>query len=186
MSKKIYTKDIVLEAAKSIAKEVGLEKLSIRSIARKLNTSVSPVYDSFESMETLIEELVILFLEETNAQTTYFKRNEDILLYGIKHPKLYRDIQKYTREHKMKSTMYGEHLKSMKRELKLKNLSDEYLNSLNFDILIYISGLVNLSTSNHIWNFEPEYYIEALNAASELFIMGYTKYLKESSNLWIT
>jgi AcrR family transcriptional regulator len=179
MAKKIYTKEIVFKAALKIAKEVGLEKVGIRAIARELNTSVSPVYDAYESKDMLIEDIVITILDENAAHTSYFKRNEEVLLYGIKHPKLYRDMQKYTREKKLETTHYKDLMKLMRQEEKLRNLPDQYLQSLNFDILIYISGLVNLSMSNHLFGYEDSYYLDALTSVSELLIRGYRSALEE-------
>ena len=185
MSRKIYTKAIVLNAAIKIAKEVGLEKIGIRAIARELNTSVSPVYDAYESIELLIKDIIIAIFDENAAQTSYFKRNEDVLHYGLKHPRLYRDIQKYTRENDIKTTHYEDLILFMKKEDILSDFPDLYLQSLNFDILIYISGLVNLSMSNHVFNYDLNFYLEALKGATGLFVKGYRKHLDEERKIWV-
>lgn len=54
-----FTKEYVIEAAYEILRESGIEELSARKIAEKLNCSTAPVYSTFESMEALKEEIML-------------------------------------------------------------------------------------------------------------------------------
>ena len=53
------TKEKILEAAFSIVREKGLESLSNRELAKKLNSSIRPIYYQFKDVEELNNELYI-------------------------------------------------------------------------------------------------------------------------------
>ena len=58
MPKKIkISKDMILEAAFEIVKNDGMEKLSNRELANKLNCSIRPIYYQFENVEDMQKEL---------------------------------------------------------------------------------------------------------------------------------
>lgn len=58
MPKKIrISKDRILEAAFEIVKNDGIEKLSNRELANKLNCSIRPIYYQFENVEDMQKEL---------------------------------------------------------------------------------------------------------------------------------
>ena len=51
------TKDKILEAAFTIARNKGLEEVSNRTIAKELNSSIRPIYYQFSNSEELKKEL---------------------------------------------------------------------------------------------------------------------------------
>ena len=51
------TKEIILQAAFEIARVNGLEKVSNREIAKKINCSIRPIYYYFKNTEELNKEL---------------------------------------------------------------------------------------------------------------------------------
>ncbi len=53
------TKEKILEAAFSIVREKGIESLSNRELAKKLNSSIRPIYYQFKNVEELNNELYI-------------------------------------------------------------------------------------------------------------------------------
>ena len=58
MPKKIrISKDMILESAFEIVKNDGIEKLSNRELANKLNCSIRPIYYQFENVEEMQKEL---------------------------------------------------------------------------------------------------------------------------------
>lgn len=175
MAKKIYNRNIILDTAISIAKEVGFDKLSIRGIARKLNTSVSPVYDSFESKHDILQAIIVKIIDENAISNTYKERNYGILTFGLKYPILYRDIQTYTRRYHLETTHPEDINALMKKDPRYKGLSDEVLRSMNFDIIIYISGLVQLKLSDTADDFDDNFYYNTLDALIELLLIAYIK-----------
>ena len=57
MPKQRITKDMVVEAAFKIARESGMEKVLVKSIADELGCSVQPIYSYCKNMDGLREEV---------------------------------------------------------------------------------------------------------------------------------
>ncbi len=57
MPKQKITKDMVIEAAFQLAREGGMERVLVKSIAEKLNCSVQPIYSYLRNMEELKREV---------------------------------------------------------------------------------------------------------------------------------
>ena len=57
------TKEKILETALEIAKEKGLEGVSNREIAKRMNSSIRPIYYQFKNVFELNKELYITILK---------------------------------------------------------------------------------------------------------------------------
>lgn len=174
MPKKVFDKIYILENAVILAKEVGLEKMSMRNLAKRMNCSVTPIYDAYESKEDLIEAVYRKVIEENNSSNDYFVRNREILQYGIKYPQLYREIRRQSAKSNQTEMYYREVIKLMKKQKRLKVFNKKELESLNFDILIYMNGLVerSIAETGHYENTE-QIFLTYLEQVTELFILGY-------------
>ena len=53
------SKDMILDAAFKIAREEGIEKISNREIAKKLDCSIRPIYYQFENVDEMQRELYL-------------------------------------------------------------------------------------------------------------------------------
>lgn len=53
------SKDMILDAAFKIAREEGIEKISNREIAKKLDCSIRPIYYQFKNVEEMQKELYL-------------------------------------------------------------------------------------------------------------------------------
>lgn len=53
------SKDMILDAAFKIAREEGIEKISNREIAKKLDCSIRPIYYQFENTQEMQKELYL-------------------------------------------------------------------------------------------------------------------------------
>lgn len=174
MPKKIYHRNVILAEAINMAKELGLEGLSMRKLAKALKCSVTPVYDAYESKEDLIKAVYKKVVEETHASEMYFERNENVLLFGIRSPLLYRDIRRYADVLKDFNTAYNDIIELMKSEPRLKGFTRPMLESLNFDLMIYMNGLVEKSMVSVLEASDIEkQYLMILRQVTELFILGY-------------
>ena len=56
-TKKTFTKEAIIEASINLIKEEGKDALSIRNIAKRLNSSIQPIFYSFKNFESLINEV---------------------------------------------------------------------------------------------------------------------------------
>lgn len=174
--KKIYDKHTILEAAIVLAKEVGFRKLTMRKLASKLNCSVMPIYDSYESKEDLIKDVFDEVVRDNNKADTYFERNKQVLLSGIRSPQLFRDIKEYSPSSPELINHYKDTIGLMNKEDRLKNFTYDYQQSIHFDLLIYISGIVDRQLYSKGQNKEPEeFWLKIFDQFTEVLILGYEK-----------
>ena len=172
--KKTFDKKIILEAAIGIAREVGFKKLTMRSLASRLGCSVMPIYDAYESKDDLIKEIFNEIIRENNSALTYFERNKQVLLNGIRSPQLYRDVKEYSSSSLELLSHYEETIDLMKKEDKLIRFSYEVHQSINFDLLIYISGIVDRQLFSTDQMKEPEdFWVKLFEEFTEILILGY-------------
>lgn len=182
MNKKRVSVDKVIAEAVVMAKKVGLHGITMRGLARRLDCSVMPIYDAFDSKEILIEAIYNTIIQENIKYDSYFSRNREVLLYGIRSPILYRDIQEYGSKSDEFLQLYKETIELMKFEPRLKVLDAKVYESLHFDISIYITGLAGQSW-NKIYDI-PDYEshcLKILNDFTEVLILGYEKGVEESN-----
>lgn len=179
MKKKQYSKDLILDKAIEMARNVGFQKLSMRDLAAYIGCSVMPIYSNFDSREMLIEEIFKRVVNELSATKRYFDRNDEILKHGIKSPAFYRDMRDYHSGQTYIETKYLDILSLMQAEEKLKQFDERTLSSIHFDISVYITGIVErqLNKRQQIDNFE-QFILDILHKFTETLIIGYTNGIK--------
>ena len=55
--KPIYTKDDILDIAYAMVREEGIEALSARNLAKRMNTSTAPIFTAFSGIDEIVVEL---------------------------------------------------------------------------------------------------------------------------------
>lgn len=174
--KKTFNEKMILEAAIALAKEVGFKKLTVRRLASRLNCSVMPIYDSYKSKEDLIEDVFNEIVRENNRELTYFDRNKQVLLNGIRSPQLFRDIKEYSPRSSELRNHYDNTIDLMNKEKKLMSFSHEVQQSIHFDLLIYISGIVDRQLfNNNQENESEEFWVKLFEEFTEILILGYER-----------
>ena len=94
-----YTKDDVIRAAMTIVEENGLNSLTARSVAVKLDSSTAPVYHHYTTMDELaldvIKETEKALLEYSSRPYTdrvFLNMGTGIALFACEHRQLYRAL----------------------------------------------------------------------------------------------
>lgn len=91
-----FTKEVIIDTAFKIACNEGLDNMTIRLIAKRMGSSIAPIYVNFESIEDLKEAVLdkarIIFQKMINTSN----QDDQLLSYAIasikfskKYPKLY-------------------------------------------------------------------------------------------------
>lgn len=126
------TKDMIIDAAFQIARSDGLDKVSNREIALRLNCSIRPIYYQFKNVEELNKEL-------------YFKVEKYFYKYLMDNMR--EDIPKY----KQVGINYIKFAKEEKRLFqmlfmtKTEYLPDEFVSSAGNDYM-HLKDIIRLST----------------------------------------
>lgn len=160
------TKEIILEKALEIIRTQGIEKVSNREIAKKLNSSIRPIYYQFKNSEELYNELLM-------KMETYFysflldNEIEDIPKYkqiGINYIKFAKEEPNIFKALFMKKNnlvvenFIGQikEFKEIEKFLKVStNLKNEEIKSFHVKMWIFTHGLATLIASNTI-NFNDQ------------------------------
>lgn len=157
----IITKELILEKAFEIARTQGIEKVSNREIAKKLNSSIRPIYYQFENSEQLYNELL-------KKMEVYFYRFlldntiEDIPKYkqvGINYIKFAKcETNIFKALFMRKSNLAVENfigqtkeIKEVEKFIKLStNLKDKEIKTFHIKMWIFTHGLATLVANNTI------------------------------------
>ncbi len=97
--KKKYSRKQIIDQAFEIAKKEGIEKITIRKVAKKLNSSVAPIYQNFDDAEALINEVVKRtfklgkdLIEEVDSGEKFKDIGLASLHFAQQYPTLFRDL----------------------------------------------------------------------------------------------
>ncbi len=163
MSKSVtITKKMILGAAFDIAREKGLDGISNRELAKKLNCSIRPIYYQFENVEELYKELY-------NEIEKYFYKflmdnmNDEMPKYkqvGINYIKFAKEEKELFKILFMSEIDLGlddfinkdmEDFKELSKLIKIStNLNDEDIESFHIKMWIFSHGLATLVASSTI------------------------------------
>lgn len=98
-----YSKEEIIEAAYELAREQGMDSVVARSVGAKLNTSASPIFTVFDSMDELRNEIVekakqafIDYMKDVFSYTPAFKEfGMRWVKFAIDEPELYKILFNY-------------------------------------------------------------------------------------------
>lgn len=174
--RKKFSKEDIILAAFNIAKEEGIDAITIRKVAKTLGSSIAPIYVNFTNVEELIEEVVEYI--KGIAQQLVLEQNSgnpfrDIGVGGIKFARnyslLYRDLI-------MRDNPYMKHdeereqfaIGQMRKDPLLKEFSDEELKKILLKMDTLHTGLA-VKAANNLFptHFNEEQMIELLDEVAE-------------------
>jgi len=174
--RKKFSKEDIITAAFDIAKEEGFDAITIRKVAKKLGSSIAPIYVNFTNVEELIQEVVQYVMEiakqlvlEQNSGDPFRDLGVGGIKFANKYSVLYRDLimkdnpyMKYDEERERFA------IEQMKRDPLLETFSDEEL----IKILIKMDTLhtgIAVKAANNLFpsNFSEEDMIELLDDVAE-------------------
>ncbi len=175
-----FSKEDIINAAFKIATKEGFDGITIRKVAKKLGSSIAPIYVNFTDVDEL--KLAIVEKAQETAKQIYFEQNSglpfrDIGIASIKFAKQYSVL---FRDLIMKSNPYMKHneentlfvVEQMKKDPQLVGFSDEDLKQALLKMEIFQIGLSVMVANNLLpGDFNEEKMIAMLdNLAEDIFI----------------
>ncbi|HOO33874.1 MAG TPA: TetR/AcrR family transcriptional regulator [Thermotogota bacterium] len=92
-------KDQIVSTATEIALEKGIKEINIRSIAKRLNCSIAPIYVNFKSVDELIAEVSMKiqrimesFMSVQYCDFPLVNLGIGVILFAERHRSLYREL----------------------------------------------------------------------------------------------
>jgi AcrR family transcriptional regulator len=157
------TKEKVLKEALEIVREQGIEVLTARSLAQRLNCSTQPIYSVCGSMEQLKEEVYNMATEVTLSIMNSYKdeKNSPALNLGIGYLHLARNdkqlfktvyLSGYKKFDLTKDKFIGEDISTaaMRHSKRLSNIDEDTLRKIYLKLTIYIIGIGTMINTDTI------------------------------------
>ena len=156
------TKEKILDAAFSIARSYGINKVSNREIAKRLNCSIRPIYYQFKNVDELNKELYVK-IEKFFYKFIMDNMVDTMPLYkqvGINYIKFAREetnLFKFlfmTRSDLIPKEFVSKDQEDFKELVKLikisTKLSDKDIESFHIKMWIFAHGIATLSANNTV------------------------------------
>lgn len=193
MSKSVtITKDMILKTAFDIAREKGLDGISNRELAKKLNCSIRPIYYQFQNVDELYNELYIK-IEKYFYKFLMDNMNDDMPKYkqvGINYIKFAKKEKELFKILFMSEIDLGlndfitkdiEDFNELSKLIKIStNLNDEDIENFHIKMWIFSHGLATLVASSTI-NISDEQLKQLLSLEFQALML-----LKENpNNKWV-
>ncbi len=161
-----FTREEIVEAAFEIAREEGFTKITARSVANRLNSSVAPIYVNFKTIEELTQAVVQRvfalseeLLEKQKGQNLFERIGKASLAFARDYPVLFRELVLKPNPY---MTSYEDTEKAMVGALKeseeMKDWATEERRRLFLKMRIFQLGLSAMVANGHVpsWLDEKE------------------------------
>lgn len=157
------TKEKVLKEALELVRGQGIEVLTARSLAQRLNCSTQPIYSVCGSMDKLKDDVYNMAVELTLSIMNSYKneKNSPALNLGIGYLYLARNekqlfktvyLSGYKKFDLTKDKFIGEELgtASMRHSKRLSNIDEDTLRKIFLKLTIYIIGIGTMINTDTI------------------------------------
>ncbi|MCK5221325.1 MAG: TetR/AcrR family transcriptional regulator [Candidatus Aminicenantes bacterium] len=165
-----YGREEILNGALSIVNREGLDKLSVRRIARELSCSTTPVYSTFRSMPELenslisrVIDILISYTEKDYTENLFLNIGIGIVFFARQYRKLYRVL--FLESDKFKEMLERFHYSTdqqMKKDQISQLVNDEERKDILRKMWIFTHGLATLISTGYIENESDEFIIDLL------------------------
>jgi AcrR family transcriptional regulator len=173
--KQKFTKQEIIIAAFEIAKDKGLDSITVRSVAQKLGSSIAPIYVNFNTVDELIQEVVKKAFEISRQMLTEQNSGHPFRDIGIasirfanEYSVLYRDLIINSNSHmKYENENTDLVIEQMKKDPILSAFSDEELKTILFKMQTFQTGL-SIMVANKLLpeDFDDEKLIEIFDSTA--------------------
>jgi AcrR family transcriptional regulator len=176
-----FSKEQIIDAAFGLARECGIENVTLRKVAEELGSSVAPIYVNFNDAQELMAEVAMkaqaIAIEMSSAEYT----NKPFLNIGIGTLKFAREYSKFynsqllfTAELMRKDIDTEEVLlEQMKKDQMLQVFTDQELKDMLLKMGIFTHGLASMASKQLL---PPEYdeamLIDLMTSTGEDIVMA--------------
>lgn len=177
-----FTREQIIDAAFEIAQTEGIDAITMRKIAKMMNSSVAPIYVNFEDVNELNEALQeritsisLQFFEEENSVNPLIKMGKACLRFAKEYSIVFRDLVakngKYMLGYDVK--MMPTLIEEMQKDPELKGLPVDELKTILLKIIIFQLGL-SIMVANSLLpeEFNKHDMMDILSSATDDAIMS--------------
>lgn len=179
----VLTKDQIIKCAFNIARDQGLKSITIREISKQLNKSTAPIYTQYQSIDaiivdlrTYINELLLAYTLKPFSKNGFLNIGSGFIAFVFENKQIFTDFfLSINGPSFIFSTDDDFYIEQMRKDPLLNYLSNESLNQIYNDMIVYSYGLATMICSNLSPDKDLNYYIEKLEKAGNS-IVGYQIY----------
>lgn len=151
-----YSKEEIIEAAFNIAKQEGIDGITIRKVAKKLNSSIAPIYVNFSDINELKKVVIEKIYEISNSMILEQNTEEIFLNVGIASVKFAKEYSVIFKELMLKNNNHMENydqeigntiVQEMKKKEEFKSFTDEEIKTILMKMRIFQVGLSIMATN---------------------------------------
>ena len=179
--KTVFTREQIIDTAFEIFKEEGIESLTVRKLAARMNSSTAPIYTSFENVERIKEQLLEHAMDILTEYTEKEYTDDVFLNIGLGLLEFARDYRTIYRKLFMEDDRYEyilkrfteKNLSQMKKAEHLKCFADEDLASMLKKMSTYTYGLATMLCAGMLEDESYEYFLKELGEMGFCVIGAY-------------
>lgn len=177
-----FTREQIIDAAFEIAQTEGIDAITMRKIAKKMNSSVAPIYVNFKDVnelnEALMERIIstsLQFLKEENSVNPLIKMGKACLRFAMEYSVIFRDLVakngKYMQGYDVK--MMPTLVEEMQKDAELKGLPVYELKKIILKVIIFQLGLSIMAANSLLpEEFNKQDMMDILSSATDDVIMS--------------
>lgn len=187
--KTVFDRSAILETALAIAQETGISSITTRNVAKRLGSSVAPIYLNFETVDHLIDAVVERVMESSldllakqKGSSTFEKIGLASLAFARKYPVIFRELtmepNKYMASYDAVETQI---LSSMAEDETMKDWSIQERRRLLFKMRAFQIGLSVLTSTDQkpAWLSDDEMEEILLETGQEIISVAMKKKERE-------
>lgn len=145
-----FSREQIIDAAFEIAQTEGIDAITMRKIAKKINSSVAPIYVNFKDVnelnEALMERIISISLQlikEENSVNPLIRMGKACLRFAMEYSVIFRDLVakngKYMQGYDIK--MMPALMEEIQKDAELRGLPVDELKKILLKIIIFQLGL---------------------------------------------
>ncbi len=145
-----FSREQIIDAAFEIAQTEGIDAITMRKIAKKINSSVAPIYVNFKDVnelnEALMEKIISISLQlikEENSVNPLIRMGKACLRFAMEYSVIFRDLVakngKYMQGYDIK--MMPALMEEIQKDAELRGLPVDELKKILLKIIIFQLGL---------------------------------------------
>lgn len=178
--KTVFTKDQIIETAFQIFREEGIDSISVRRLAARMNSSTAPIYTSFKNIDEIKKQMMDHALE---LLTSYTRKEFTVDLFlnaGIGMLEFARDYKLLYRRLFLENNKYEYLFKEfvervlvqMKKVSALSIFNQEDMRAILNKMVIFTHGLASFLCAGMLEDESTEYFMKELGECGYCIISG--------------
>lgn len=185
----VFTKEQIINTAFELFKEEGIDSISVRKLAIRLNSSTAPIYTSFKNIEDIKTQLLdkalkllLSFTERNYTRNIFLNIGVGMLEFARDYKKIYRTIFIESNDFNYILKEFNrKNLAQMKKEKSMQIFNEEELKNILDKMLVYTHGLASFLCAGMLENDTTEYFVSSLDEMGACVIgaLAYNKGLAD-------